>query len=44
MLHDYFHPELPGVKVAVADFEKERGCFLPKTPIGDGSSIALVKI
>lgn len=44
LLHDYFHPELPGVKAAVADFEKERGCILPKIPIGDGCSIAVIKI
>lgn len=44
LLHDYFHPELPGVKAAVADFEKEKDCILPKTPIGDGSSIAILKI
>lgn len=44
LLHDYFHPELPGVKAAVADFEKEIGYILPKTPIGDGCSIAVIKI
>lgn len=44
LLHDYFHPELPGVKAAVSDFEKERNCILPKTPIGDGCSIAVLKI
>ncbi|MCM1047759.1 MAG: class I SAM-dependent methyltransferase [Clostridiales bacterium] len=44
LLHDYFHPELPGVKMAVADFEKEMNFILPKTPIGDGCSIAVLKI
>lgn len=44
LLHDYFHPELPGVKAAVSDFEKERNCILPKTPIGDGLSIAVLKV
>lgn len=42
LLHDYFHPELPGVKKAVADFQKERG-LLPFFPIGDFCSIALIK-
>lgn len=44
LLHDYFHPELPGVKVAVADFEKENNCTLIKIPIGDGCSIAVLKV
>lgn len=43
LLHDYFHPELPGVKEAVLDFEKERNCILPKIPIGDDCSIAILK-
>lgn len=43
LLHDYFHPELPGVKVAVADFEKELGYMLSKIPIGDECSIAVIK-
>ncbi len=43
LLHDYFHPDLPGVKSAVADFENELGCSLPKLPIGDQCSIAVVK-
>ena len=42
LLHDYFHPELPGVKQAVEDFEKEQGVKLHKTPIGDFCSIAIV--
>lgn len=44
LLHDYFHAELPGVKEAVSDFEKERDCILAKTPIGDGYSIAVLKM
>ena len=44
LLHDYFHPELPGVKAAVADFEKEINSVIPKIPIGDGSSIAVIKM
>ena len=42
LLHDYFHPELPGVKKAVDDFEEELGTILYKMPIGDGCSIAIV--
>lgn len=43
LLHDYFHPELPGVQVAVEDFEKELNRNLPKIPIGDFCSIAIIK-
>lgn len=43
LLHDYFHPELPGVKKAVDDFEKEIAKQLPKMPIGDYCSIAIIK-
>lgn len=43
LLHDYYHPELPGVKAAVADFEEELGDMLLKFPIGDGCSIAVIK-
>ena len=43
LLHDYFRSDLPGVKAAVDMFEKERGFIIPKTPIGDGCSIALLK-
>lgn len=42
LLHDYFHPELPGVKQAVEDFERELGTSLRKTPIGDFCSIAVI--
>lgn len=43
LLHDYYHPELLGVKMAVADFEKESGDKLLKFPIGDYCSIAVIK-
>lgn len=44
LLHDYFHPDLPGVKAAVEDFEKELNMALPKVPIGDECSIAVIKL
>ncbi len=44
LLHDYFHPDLPGVKAAVSDFEKEINMKLPKVPIGDECSIAVIKL
>lgn len=43
LLHDYFHPDLPGVKSAVADFENELAYALTKLPIGDNCSIAVIK-
>lgn len=43
MIHDYFRPDLPGVKEAIENFETERGIRLAKTPIGDGCSIFIVK-
>ncbi|MDR0424224.1 MAG: TylF/MycF family methyltransferase [Clostridiales Family XIII bacterium] len=42
LLHDYFHPELPGVKRAVDAFEAECGAVC-KFPIGDGCSLGIVK-
>ena len=42
LLHDYFHPELPGVKQAVSEFAKEQDIKLHKVPIGDFCSIAVV--
>ncbi len=42
LLHDYFHPELPGVAEAVMEFEAEIG-KVAKVPIGDGCSIAIIK-
>lgn len=43
LMHDYFHPELPGVKQAVEEFEKEMQITLCKVPIGDFCSIAVIK-
>lgn len=43
LMHDYFSPTLPGVKAAVEKFEEELEMNLSKVPIGDGSSIAVVK-
>jgi hypothetical protein len=43
LCHDYFHPELPGIKMAIADFETNYGKKLHKLPIGDDCSIAIVK-
>ena len=43
LLHDYYHPMLPGVKKAVIDFEKELGDMLLKFPIGDYCSIAVMR-
>lgn len=43
LLHDYFHPLLPGVREAVVDFEKESGYVLSKFPIGDNCSLAVIK-
>lgn len=43
LLHDYFRNDLLGVREAVKTFEEERKIVIPKTPIGDGCSIALFK-
>lgn len=43
LLHDYYHPELPGVELAVADYERELGNILVKFPIGDDCSVAIIK-
>lgn len=43
LMHDYFHPELPGVRSAIKDYEKEHGIHLCKMPIGDYCSIAIIK-
>lgn len=42
LLHDYYHPELPGVKRAAQDYEIERRVEINKVTIGDGCSIALL--
>lgn len=43
LLHDYYHQKLPGVALAVEDFEKSIKKRICKTPIGDSCSIALIK-
>ena len=43
LLHDYFHSNLQGVKGAVNDFEKMLGYTVPKIPIADFCSIAIIK-
>ena len=43
VLHDYFHPNLPGVAQAVADFEKQKNIRLYKTVLGDECSIVILK-
>ncbi|MDR1531590.1 MAG: class I SAM-dependent methyltransferase [Clostridiales bacterium] len=44
LLHDYFHPELPGVKQAVKDFENELGKPVAKACISDNLSLQIIKI
>lgn len=44
LLHDYFIPSLPGVKLAVDEFEEEIGQKLFKVPIGDDWSLAIFKM
>lgn len=44
LLHDYYPPELPGVKMAVDEFLSEReNEHISLFPIGDHSSIAIIK-
>ena len=47
ILHDYFKPELPGVKEVVAVFGKEclekEGHGIARVPVGDGYNIVLLK-
>jgi hypothetical protein len=40
LLHDYYYPALPGVKLAVNEFSKERDFI--RLPIGDGLSMAII--
>ena len=44
LLHDYFVPDLPGVKKAVDEFEIELGRYLHKMPLGDGCTLAVIKV
>jgi hypothetical protein len=44
LCHNYSYPEsLPGVRQAVEDFEKHVGQKLPKIPLADRCSIAIIK-
>jgi hypothetical protein len=43
LLHDYYHPELPGIAKAVADYEMLIEQYICKAPIGDNCSVALLK-
>lgn len=43
LIHDYFPDAYPNIKKAVKDFEAEIGHTIPKIPIGDDISIALIK-
>ncbi|MCM1222683.1 MAG: class I SAM-dependent methyltransferase [Lachnospiraceae bacterium] len=43
LLHDYFSDIFQGVRQAVDTFEREREIWIPKTPIGDRCSLALLK-
>ncbi len=43
LCHDYFHPELPGIKAAFDEFEKVSDTRLRLFPIGDDCSIALIR-
>jgi hypothetical protein len=43
LLHDYFVPDLPGVKKAVLDYENEIGVKLTKLPLGDGCTLVVIK-
>lgn len=44
LLHDYFHPELPGVKQAVKDYEAKYQTALPTFTIGDFCSLGVLKV
>lgn len=43
LIHDFFHPLLPGVKKAIEVYEQETGLNLTKITIGDGCSLAIIK-
>lgn len=42
-IHDYFLPAYPNVSKAVSDFESTLDVKVPKCPIGDDLSLALIK-
>lgn len=44
LLHDYFREDLPGVKKAVNDYERDHNIYLAKIPIGDECSLAIIKV
>lgn len=41
LVHDYFHPELPGARLAVDEFQKS--IQTRQIPIGDSCSLAIIK-
>ena len=44
MLHDWGSPKLPGVAMALADYEAELGCKIPAMPLCDvGGTLVLCK-
>lgn len=43
MIHDYLPEDLTGVRKAINDYENNKGIILPKLPIGDDCSIAIIK-
>ena len=43
LLHDYYVPELEGVKKAVEDFECEIGYNVKKSPVRDNLSLAVFR-
>lgn len=43
LLHDFFNENFLGVQDAVKDFEMKIGKMLPKLPIGDRCSMAIIK-
>jgi hypothetical protein len=44
LLHDWGSPSLPGVRQALADYEREIGCAVPAVPLCDvGGSLILCK-
>lgn len=44
LCHDYYTPDLPGTKSAIETFESSLGMFIPKLPLNDECSMALIKI
>lgn len=43
LLHDYFHVNLPGVKQAVIQYEKDFNVQLCKLPVADDVSLAIIR-